>query len=78
MRFSNMCGAQIPKWLQQRLADYADDEASLHDFGADVVARLCERLQGLNAPSLHFYTLNKTQVLEMILARQPSLCAAAV
>lgn len=58
-RFSKMCGAEIPRWIEQRLLDYADDEASLKAFGVDVVVQLCERLIELHAPGFHFYILNQ-------------------
>ncbi len=57
-RFSNMCGAEIPRWLQARLADFGDDKASLRAFGADFVADMSRRLLEQGAPGLHFYTLN--------------------
>lgn len=57
-RFSNMCGAEIPRWLEARLVDFGDDMASLRAFGADFVAALSQRLLDEGAPGLHFYTLN--------------------
>ena len=59
VRFSDACGADIPRWIRLRLAAYRDDEASLTAFGTDVVTRLCGRLLDGGAPGLHFYTLNK-------------------
>ena len=59
VRFSDACGADIPRWIRLRLEAYRDDEASLGAFGTDVVTRLCERLLDGGAPGLHFYTLNK-------------------
>jgi methylenetetrahydrofolate reductase (NADPH) len=59
IRFSDMCGAEIPRWIRLKLAGYADDTASLKAFGLDVVTRLCERLLAGGAPGLHFYTLNQ-------------------
>ena len=59
VRFSDGCGADIPRWIRLRLAAYRDDEASLLAFGTDVVTRLCARLLEGGAPGLHFYTLNK-------------------
>lgn len=58
-RFSDMCGAQLPQWLRQRLADFGDDLPSLRAFGLDVVANLCQQLQQVGAPGFHFYTLNQ-------------------
>lgn len=58
LRFSDMCGAEVPRWIRQRLADYGDDLASIRAFGTDVVSRLCQDLLDQGAPGLHFYTLN--------------------
>ncbi len=58
-RFSDACGAEIPRWLRLRLAAYGNDLASLRAFGHDVVATLCRRLVEGGAPGLHFYTLNQ-------------------
>ena len=59
VRFSNACGAEIPRWLDRQLADRSADEDNLRLFGIDVVTRLCERLITAGAPSFHFYTLNR-------------------
>jgi methylenetetrahydrofolate reductase (NADPH) len=59
-RFSDRCGAEIPRWVRMKLAAYGDDVASIKAFGHDVVARLCERLLAGGAPGLHFYTLNQS------------------
>lgn len=58
-RFSTMCGAEIPRWIEQRLLDYKDDAASLQAFGTDVVVHLCEKLMALDVPGFHFYVLNQ-------------------
>lgn len=58
-RFSDACGAEIPRWIRKRLEAYADDSASIRAFGADVVTGLCERLLKAGAPGLHFYTMNQ-------------------
>ena len=58
VRFSEGCGAEIPRWLRLNLAAFGDDLASLRAFGLDVVTALCERLLAGGAPGLHFYTLN--------------------
>lgn len=58
-RFSDACGAEIPRWIRRRLEDYGDDVASIRAFGLDVVAALCERLLAAGCPGLHFYTLNR-------------------
>lgn len=67
LRFSEACGAEVPRWIRLRLQSFGDDAASIKDFGADVVARLCERLQAGGAPAFHFYTLNQgAAVVELI------------
>lgn len=60
-RFSDTCGADIPRWLRLRLQQYEDDLDSLRDFGAEVVTHLCQTLLDAGAPGLHFYTLNKAE-----------------
>jgi methylenetetrahydrofolate reductase (NADPH) len=57
-RFSEACGAEIPRWLRLRMEGRGDDLASIRAFGLDVVSALCERLLAGGAPGLHFYTLN--------------------
>jgi methylenetetrahydrofolate reductase (NADPH) len=57
-RFSDACGAEIPRWLRLRLQGYGDDTASIKSLGLDVVTALCDRLLAGGAPGLHFYTLN--------------------
>ena len=59
MRFSDMCGAEIPRWVRLKLASFGDDTASIKAFGTDVVTRLCERLLAGGAPGLHFYSMNQ-------------------
>ncbi len=59
LRFSDMCGAEIPRWVRLKLASYGDDAQSIRAFGLDVVSDLCERLLAGGAPGLHFYTLNQ-------------------
>jgi len=58
-RFSDMCGAEIPRWIRKRLEAYGDDKAAIRSFGEEVVTRLCEQLLQAGAPGLHFYTLNQ-------------------
>ena len=58
-RFSDACGAEIPRWMRIRLEGYRDDAASIRGFGLDVVTALCEKLLAGGAPGLHFYTLNQ-------------------
>jgi methylenetetrahydrofolate reductase (NADPH) len=59
-RFSEMCGADIPRWLRKRLVDFGDDRASIQAFGLDLVSKLCQRLLDGGAPGLHFYTMNQS------------------
>ena len=59
MRFSDMCGAEIPRWVRLKLASFGDDTASIRAFGLDVVTGLCERLLAGGAPGLHFYSMNQ-------------------
>ena len=58
-RFSDACGAEIPRWMRVKLEGYRDDSASIRAFGLDVVSALCEKLLAAGAPGLHFYTLNQ-------------------
>ncbi|GAB4088090.1 methylenetetrahydrofolate reductase [Hydrogenophaga soli] len=60
MRFSDACGAEIPRWIRLRLQGFGDDTASIKAFGLDVVADLCERLRAEGAPGLHFYSMNQS------------------
>ncbi|MGJ0486842.1 MAG: methylenetetrahydrofolate reductase [NAD(P)H] [Methylomicrobium sp.] len=59
-RFSEMCGADIPRWLRKRLECLGDDRASIQTFGLDVVTALCQKLLEQGAPGLHFYTMNQS------------------
>ncbi|MEI2415835.1 methylenetetrahydrofolate reductase [NAD(P)H] [Orrella sp. JC864] len=65
-RFSQMCGAEIPRWIRLRLAEFGDDKASIRAFGVDVVTQLCQRLLENGAPGLHFYTLNSAEATQAI------------
>jgi len=69
-RFSEMCGADIPRWLRKRLEGYGDDRASIQAFGLELVSKLCQRLLDGGAPGLHFYTMNQSaptlSILEQI------------
>lgn len=58
-RFSEACGAEIPRWMSKKLASHGDDNAAVQAFGLDIVTTLCERLLAGGAPGLHFYTLNQ-------------------
>jgi methylenetetrahydrofolate reductase (NADPH) len=60
MRFSDACGAEIPRWIRLRLQSYGDDIASIKAFGLDVVSELCEQLRAGGAPALHFYSMNQS------------------
>ena len=59
LRFSDMCGAEIPRWVRLKLASFGDDAQSIRAFGLEVVVSMCERLLAGGAPGLHFYTLNQ-------------------
>jgi methylenetetrahydrofolate reductase (NADPH) len=59
MRFSDACGAEIPRWIRLRLQSFGDDTESIKAFGLDVVTQLCEQLRAGGAPGIHFYTLNQ-------------------
>jgi methylenetetrahydrofolate reductase (NADPH) len=61
VRFSDMCGAEIPRWIRRRLESYGDDVQAIQDFGYEVVHDLCQRLIKGGAPGLHFYTLNHSE-----------------
>jgi len=69
MRFSDACGAEIPRWIRLRLQAFGDDTASIKAFGLDVVADLCEQLLNGGAPGLHFYTMNQAQAVKQIIDR---------
>lgn len=68
-RFSDMCGAEIPRWMRKTMEGYGDDVESVQAFGRDVVTALCERLIAGGAPGLHFYTLNQANASIEILNR---------
>lgn len=69
MRFSDACGAEIPRWIRLRLQAFGDDTASIKAFGLDVVADLCEQLLNGGAPGLHLYTMNQAQAVKQIIDR---------
>ena len=60
-RFSEMCGAEIPRWIRKRLESIGDDKAAIQSFGLEVVTALCRTLLAQGAPGLHFYSMNKTE-----------------
>src|SRR5262245_24297297 len=68
-RFSDACGAEIPRWMRLRLEGYRDDTASIRAFGLDMVTRLCDDLLRAGAPGLHFYTLNQAGLTSTIWQR---------
>ena len=61
VRFSRNCGAEIPRWICQRMATYGDDQDSIRKFGVEVVTQLCQTLLDSGAPGIHFYTMNQVQ-----------------
>ena len=68
-RFSDTCGAEIPRWMRKTMESYGDDVESVQAFGCDVVTRMCEKLIAGGAPGLHFYTLNQANASLQILER---------
>lgn len=68
-RFSEACGAEIPRWIGKRMQAYGDDVESIREFAADFVAGLCQRLLDGGAPALHFYTLNLSKPTLNVLQR---------
>lgn len=69
VRFSDTCGAEIPRWIRKKLEGYSDDSASIQAFGLDIVTDLCEQLLKAGAPGLHFYTLNSANLTSLIWQR---------
>ena len=72
LRFSDACGAEIPRWIRLRLQAYGDDIASIKAFGLDVVTDLCDQLITAGVPALHFYTMNQSAATTDILSRLPA------
>src|SRR5437667_3876160 len=68
-RFSDACGAEIPRWIRRKLESFGDDTASIRAFGLDVVTDLCGDLLAHGAPGLHFYTLNQASLTTLIWQR---------
>ena len=66
MRFSDACGAEIPRWVRLRLQSYGDDTASIKAFGLEVVTDLCDQLLTAGVPGLHFYTMNQSTAVKQI------------
>ena len=69
LRFSDACGAEIPRWIRLRLQGFGDDTASIRAFGLDVVTDLCDQLRTAGVPGLHFYTMNQADATLTILRR---------
>ncbi len=61
VRFSDACGAEVPRWIRQQIASYGDDSASIIAFGEEVITRLCRQLLDGGAPGLHFYSMNQAE-----------------
>ncbi len=76
-RFSDACGAEIPRWIRLKMEGFGDDTAAVRDFGLDVVTRLCADLLAHGAPGLHFYTLNQAALSTTIWRRLGLRAAAA-
>lgn len=69
MRFSDACGAEIPRWIRLRLQGFGDDTASIKSFGLDVISGLCEQLYAAGVPGIHFYTMNQAAATTEIIGR---------
>jgi methylenetetrahydrofolate reductase (NADPH) len=67
LRFSDACGAEVPRWIRLRLQAFGDDAASIKAFGLDVVTDLCDQLLTAGVPALHFYTMNQSQAVGQII-----------
>jgi methylenetetrahydrofolate reductase (NADPH) len=68
-RFSDACGAEIPRWIGKRMQAFGDDAEAIREFSAEMVAAMCRRLIDGGAPGLHFYTLNLAKPTQSVLAR---------
>ena len=69
MRFSDACGAEIPRWIRLRLQGFGDDTASIKSFGLDVMTALCAQLRAQGVPGIHFYTMNQAGATSEIIRR---------
>ena len=69
LRFSDACGAEVPRWIRTRLEGLGDDKAAIQAFGLDVVSQLCERLRAGGAPGLHFYSMNQAGAVKALCER---------
>ncbi|MCH8845678.1 MAG: methylenetetrahydrofolate reductase [NAD(P)H] [Proteobacteria bacterium] len=65
-RFSDACGAEIPRWILKRLQEFGDDRKAIREFGIDVTTELCDHLLSNGAPGIHFYTMNQSTAVETI------------
>ena len=68
-RFSDACGAEIPRWIRRKMEGFGDDTASVRAFGLDVVTDICDKVLSQGAPGLHFYTLNQAGLSSTIWQR---------
>jgi len=66
VRFSEACGAEIPRWILKRLQEFGDDRPAIREFGIDVTTELCDHLLSGGAPGIHFYTMNQSAASEAI------------
>jgi methylenetetrahydrofolate reductase (NADPH) len=73
MRFSDACGAEIPRWIRLRLQGFGDDTASIKSFGLDVITDLCDQLCAAGVPGIHFYTMNQAAATTEIIRRLTSV-----
>ena len=69
MRFSDACGAEIPRWIRLRLQGFGDDLESIKSFGLDVITDLCDQLRMAGVPGIHFYTMNQAAASAEIIRR---------
>jgi methylenetetrahydrofolate reductase (NADPH) len=69
LRFSDACGAEVPRWIRTRLEGFGDDKASIQAFGLDVVTDLCDQLRAGGVPGLHFYTMNQATTVKALCER---------
>ena len=69
MRFSDACGAEIPRWIRLRLQGFGDDIASIKSFGLDIITDLCDQLCNGGVPGIHFYTMNQAAATSEIIRR---------
>ena len=68
-RFSDSCGAEIPRWITERLKDFGDDRKKIYQFGVEIVSKLCQQLINSGSPGLHFYSMNQAQPIIDIVSK---------